>query len=172
MKAIKYNKGKKYLEKAGTDIIAISLGLKWVFEPGSTYLLYNDEKLPETFFIESLNKEESLPFIFVRHYKVTHQVDLDRLLRGCSILLTNFTGPEAADNVKNHQERLIKHFQGKYGLDAEKEMMSALMEFGVVFQIEEKNLISINDYLIVAQILGDRYKLWIYSESDFILRRD
>ncbi|MEA2069682.1 MAG: hypothetical protein U9O98_00150 [Asgard group archaeon] len=166
MFALNFDKGKKYLKKAGTNVFVIADGIKMVFEPGSAYKDINKEKLPEKFFIEFLNKEVALPKEFARLYQVTHQVDFERLLRGCSILLTNFTGPQSADTLKNHHERLFKHFMVTGGMIAKDNMVQALKEFGKLCNIPKRNTINDDDYRLIAQVLGDKYKLWAYDEID------
>ncbi|MFW9923237.1 MAG: hypothetical protein ACFFDW_08135 [Candidatus Thorarchaeota archaeon] len=167
MFAINCDKGKEYLKKVGTDVFIIFNGNKFVFQPGSAYEDINKEKLPEKFFIASLNKEISLSREFVKQYKVTHRVDFDRLIRGCSILLTNFTGPESNDNIKNHLQRLFTHFMLRSGVLCEEDIKSALSIFGDLIKIPKKNKITIQDFQEVAQVLGDYYKLWDYSAMDF-----
>jgi len=158
--------GKSYLKKAGTDVIMISMGMKMVMSPGSAYEDIQKEKLPETFFNENLGKNISFSKDFIKQYKITHRVDLDRLLRACSILVTNFNGPEKEDYPKNHHKRLFSHYMITDGALAEMEVMAAIKAFGEILKIKVKK-IDIADFRVAAQILGDYYKLWNYQPMYF-----
>ncbi|MBD3189573.1 MAG: hypothetical protein GF308_02965 [Candidatus Heimdallarchaeota archaeon] len=161
-----FSKGKEYLKKAGTDVFVIKDGMKMVFQPGSAYKDIKKERLPTKFFLKGLNKEARFPKEFIKHYKVSHHIDMERLIRACSILLTNFTGPETDDYMKNHLDRLFSHFMVKSGILCEEDIRSALIAFGEVLKIPKKHKISQEDYLEAAQILGDYFKLWTYNEID------
>ncbi|NHJ03285.1 MAG: hypothetical protein EAX90_00515 [Candidatus Heimdallarchaeota archaeon] len=160
-----YSKGKAYLKKAGTNVFAIAGGIKMVFSPGSAYKDIKKEKLPERFFIESLKKEFSFSKSFIKQYQVTHHVDMERLLRACSILITHFTGPETEDYMKNHSQRLFTNFMIKPGIICEDEVRAALISFGEVLKIKNKPKISLGEYLDAAKIIGDYFKLWSYDDA-------
>ncbi|NHJ48993.1 MAG: hypothetical protein FK733_14500 [Asgard group archaeon] len=160
-----HDKGKAYLKKAGTDVIAIAGGIKMVFSPGSAYININKEKLPEKFNIESLGKEFSFSKSFIKHYQVTHQVDMERLLRACSILITNFTGPESDDIMKNHLDRLFTNFMIKPGNICVDEVRAALETFGDIIKIKRKPKISLDEYTDAAKIIGDYFKIWNYDSA-------
>ena len=159
--------GKKYLKKAGTNLVLTNQGMKVVMEPGSAYEDVVKEKLPEKFFIEGLNKEISLSKDFIKEYQLTHRVDLDRLMRGCSILITKFNGPESDDHPKIHHKRLFEHFMITQGILAEGETSAAIMEFGKVRKLKLKKIKN-EDYIVAAQILGDFYKIWNYDAMSFM----
>ena len=159
-----YEKGKAYLKKAGTDVIQIAGGIKMVFSPGSAYQDINKERLPEKFYIESLKKEYRFSKNFIKFFKITHQVDMERLLRACSILITNFTGPETDDFMKNHSGRLFNNFMLTPGNLCEVEVSDALVAFGEILKIK-KNKISPEEYLDAAKIIGDYFKLWNYDDA-------
>jgi len=160
-----HEKGKAYLKKAGTDVMQIAGGFKLVFSPGSAYEDINKEKLPEKFFIAELNKEYSFSESFKKHFKVTHKVDIERLLRACSILITEFTGPETEDYMRNHHKRLNMHIIMKSGNTCVDEFRAALVTFGEVLNIKGRPKITLDDYLDAARILGDYFKLWNYDST-------
>ena len=160
-----FSKGEKYLKKAGTDVIAIAGGIKMVFSPGSAYEDIKKERLPKEYFIEGLGKKFSFSDSFIKQFKVTHQVDMERLLRACSILITNFTGPETEDYMKNHLQRLFTNFMTKPGIICEDETKAALMTFSEIIKIKNKPKITMDEYSDAAKILGDYYKLWLYDSA-------
>lgn len=158
-----HEKGKAYLKKAGTNVIQIAGGIKLVFSPGSAYEDISKEKLPETFYVKELEEEFIFSDWFKKQYQMTHQVDMERLLRACSILITEFSGPETEDNMRNHHKRLAMHFMMKSGENCEKEVHAALVTFGEVLNIKEGPEVTIDDYIDAAIILGFYFKLWDYG---------
>ena len=163
MSAINHDNGKKYLKKAGTNVFVILEGTKMVFQPGAAYQDIKKEKLPNKFFVEGLKKEFSFSKEFIKQFKVTQQTDMNRLLRACSILITNFTGPEKDDNMKNHSQRLFNSLMLKPGILCEGAVCDALISFGEVLKISKKAKITREDYMNAAKILGDYFKLWTYG---------
>jgi hypothetical protein len=158
-----FAKGRKYLEKVGTDVIAIAMGMKMVMKPGSAYEDVKKERLPAKFIVPPLNNEMSFSKNFVKEFKVTHEVDLERLLRGCSILITGFEGPEKDDNMKNHHRRLGGHFVFYPSpIEAAEDMTAAMKLFGEIAGVNKKK-IDENEYAIAADIVNSVYKIWDYS---------
>lgn len=160
---LNFDKGITYLKKAGTDVIAIVGGIKMVFSPGSAYDDIKKEKLPEKFLIEGLKKEYRFSDGFKKHFKVTHHVDMERLLRACSILLTNFEGPESDDNMKNHHQRLFFHFSMDTATLSIGNMGKALATFGEILKIKKKPKLISKDYEDAARIIGHYFKLINYD---------
>lgn len=158
-----FDKGKAYLKKAGTDVFAIVGGVKMVFSPGSAYEDINKEKLPEKYTIDGLKKEYSFSKAFKKHFKVTHHVDMERLLRASSILITNFEGPESEDNMKKHLERLFFHFSVQTGTICVQNVSDALMAFGEILKIKKRPEITLQEYDDAARIIGHYFKLWNYD---------
>ncbi len=160
MSFVGHDKGKEYLKKAGTNTFVILEGTKLVFQPGSAISDAKKEKLPRKFFNEGLSKEFSFSKEFIKQYKITHQIDMERLLRACSIILTSFTGPETDDYSKNHLDRLFKHLMVKESILCESAISEALVSFGEVLKIPKKAKITNEDYQDAAKIIGDYFKLW------------
>ncbi|HUT82213.1 MAG TPA: hypothetical protein VMZ29_13510 [Candidatus Bathyarchaeia archaeon] len=162
---VNYDKGREYLEKNGTGVYIIS-GDKQSNSLGSAYLNLVKEKLPEQFYLECLSRNVSFSKEFIKHYKVNVRLDLDRLMRACSILITNFTGPTTEDDPRNHFERIFKHFMFQSATKCENDVVGALIELGKIVKIPKKHKITQNDYLIAARIIGEFYKLWEFNQTD------
>ena len=58
---------------------------------------------------------------FMERYNITTEVDLERLVRMCSIILTNFTGPDKDESPKKHFQRLVDRLKEEPG-NAEREV--------------------------------------------------
>ncbi|HUT80465.1 MAG TPA: hypothetical protein VMZ29_04605 [Candidatus Bathyarchaeia archaeon] len=139
------------------------MGMKMVFQPGSAYENLEKEKLPEIFFNDELNRPIGFSKKFVKFYKMTHRIDMDRLLRGISILLTGFTGPDTNDNPKNHHKLLFAHFMLKSGFAADKEIEEAIKAFGEISRVPIKK-ISDFEFNCAARIINHFYKLYSYND--------
>ena len=159
---VNHDIGKEYLKKAGTNEFIITRRKKKFFEPGSAYKNAKKEKLPKEFFTKEYGNL-SLSEEFIKHFQITQLVDMARLLRAISILLTNFNGPESEDFRKNHTDRLFFHLMMKPGLFAEDDLAGALFSFGEVLQIPKTNKITIENYRTAAQIIGGYFALLNYD---------
>ncbi|MHA1211736.1 MAG: hypothetical protein ACTSSH_04665 [Candidatus Heimdallarchaeota archaeon] len=164
MSAVNYDKGREYLKKNGTDVIKMAGRRKLVFQPGSAYTKVKKERLPEKFFLENLKKEVSFTQDFIKLYNMTTRVDLDRLLRACSILITGFDGPISDDYPKKHHERLFKHLMIREGILCESDIHGALVEFGRIIGIPDDQILEMRDYTTASKIIGGFYALWSYSD--------
>ncbi len=163
MFTVNHDKGKEYLKKAGTNEFIIKRRKKKFFEPGSAYNNAKKEKLPKEYLTQEYGNL-SLSEEFIKHFQITQLVDMARLLRAISILLTNFTGPESEDFRKNHTDRLFFHLMMKPGLFAEDDLAGALFSFGEVLQIPKTNKITKEDYNTAAKIIGSYFALLNYDQ--------
>lgn len=159
-------KGINYIKKAGTNVVLNTGGIKMVMQPGSAYDDIKKEKLPESFFIDDIGIAVSFSKNFIKEYKVTHKVDLDRLMRACSILLTQFEGPETEDTPKKLHEKLFFALSAYQNYEAEQALIAALKTFGDILQVKHKKISEI-DYLNAIRIINQIYKFYSYNEPGF-----
>ncbi|MBN1683700.1 hypothetical protein JW865_09135 [Candidatus Bathyarchaeota archaeon] len=157
-----FTKGINYLRKAGTDVVLVTSGIRMVMQPGSAYDDIKKEKLPESFFIDDIGMAVSFSKAFKKYYKVSHRIDLDRLMRACSILLTQFEGPETDDNPKKLHERLFFALAAYQPYEAEQALMDAVKTFGDILKVHHKKISEI-DYLNAVRIINQIYKFYSYK---------
>ncbi len=156
----KLAKSIKYFEETGTDAFLIKDGMKFVFEPGSAYADLKKEKLPEKYSIPFFSYEASFSKEFIKQFRITHRVDLDRLLRALSILLTGFNGPAIEDYPKNHHKRFFTHFMLKDRFTAEEEILQGLVTFGNIYGADLSKF-GMADWVDASRIVNKYYSLCV-----------
>ncbi|MHA1354447.1 MAG: hypothetical protein ACTSR1_04650, partial [Candidatus Heimdallarchaeota archaeon] len=94
---------------------------------------------------------------FMERYKLISELDLQRIIRNCSIILTNFSGKKDEDVTKNHLECLQQ-----WKMDDKKVKQQEFI--GALIMLENlhnsKDLLPNNHYTEAATILGYMFKLW------------
>ena len=145
------------------DVILVFEGDTMVMSPGSAYDDLKKEKLPEKFSIPFYSYEASFSKNFIEQFKVTHRIDLDRLLRALSILLTGFVGPITEDYPKNHHKRFFRYFMLKDRFTAEEEILQALITFGKIYGADLSNL-RMGDWVDASRIVNKFYSLCVDPE--------
>lgn len=125
----KYKAGIEYLKKTGLVIIMHSLLGRMVFEPGSLF----EDKEKETLPRPAAFSAGRLSLAFMDHFNLTTEVDLGILLRACSIILTNFSGPDEEDFPKNHQNRLKERLAAT-GTDCHQYLLLAFLLIEDIFE--------------------------------------
>ncbi len=96
-------------------------------------------------------------------YNIQTEVDLARYLRIISIIVTNFTGSEEKDHLRNHTNRLIaalKNFPSSLG--KEKAMITSLLvyEQSLGKRLYFHSILEKRDYTSFVQVLNSLYHLY------------
>jgi len=155
----KYEIGMGYLEKYGIALIFWSEnGEKQIFKTGAAFKDLEAETLARPYKIQ-LKDGSTVEFSeeFMDRFDISTKLDLQRLMRICSILLTDFSGPEIEDNPKNHLERLRKKLK-KYVRSEDARIVQAL--YGYEAMMGYKKQIFLDDYNQAANLLNALYKIW------------
>lgn len=106
---------------------------------------------------------------FMDRFELSTQMDLNRMIRNSSIILTNFTGPLEKDNFKIHHNRLKKWIRENARKDVPEyqglpDLIIALMILNRL--LPPKGNLSTEEYFYAGCILGAYYKLFpIYDEG-------
>jgi len=159
----KLAKSIKYFEEIGFDVVLISGGTTIAMGPGTSYDDLKKEKLPEKYSIPFFSYEASFSKEFIKQFKITHRVDLDRLLRALSILLTGFNGPVSEDYPKNHHKRFFTHFMLTDRFTAEEEILQGLITFGKIYGADLSKL-GMGDWVDASRIVNQFYSLCVDPE--------
>jgi len=156
----KLAKSIKYFEVTGMDVVLMSGDIAIAMSPGSAYDDLTKEKLPEKYSIPFFSYEASFSKNFIEQFRMTHRVDLDRLLRALSILLTGFNGPITDDYPKKHHMRFFSHFMLKDRFTAEEEILQGLMTFGRIYGVD-MNKLGLADWVDASRIVNKFYALCV-----------
>jgi len=121
-----------------------------------------DNKLPRPYTFKTQdNRSAQLSEDFMDHFELITDFDLKRLVRNCSIILTNFNETLDQDNLNLHLERLKELFRD-YPTDKEAlgfvELTIALMIINTL--LPSKANFSTKEFYYLAGILGATYKLF------------
>lgn len=146
----KFKQELNYLLRTGFDVVLdypIPIyGKRRVKYKANSFFPENKAYLPIPFRSGDISLSRSL----MEFYKIETEVDLARYLRIISIIVTNFTGPEEKDHLRNHTNRL-----------------KATFEYGLPTQTKENAMIT--SLLVYEQALGRRSSLQgILKESDYL----
>ena len=151
--------GIDYLEKTGLDLIVQSGFGRLVFKPGS--LFENKEK--ETLSIPITAKERygivtyTLSEDLRQRFQITTEVDLQRLVRACAILITDFNGPEKDDTPDVLFKRLRTFMKEKSNRTGW-EIHMALLTIDDILGYRKKR--KDREYYDLAWILNIHHNLW------------
>ena len=106
--AEEYAEGIAYLQKTSLDLYMPNPLGGMTFKQGSFFESVEKETLPRPTAIGP----GRLSIVFMERFGISTEVDLNRLVRAVSIILTNFTGPRDQDSPRNHQNRLNEFIAG------------------------------------------------------------
>ena len=124
-------------------------GLNYLARYGFEFTIYLDGKALNTkdhkadiqFSFGGPQKDLPMPVVFggstllkpfMTHYKIITTVDIAKLMRAVSIILTNFKGPIKDDHFHNHRDRLQQFFFNQEPFD-ESIVMEALVVYDYMF---------------------------------------
>lgn len=146
--------------KAGLTSLAL-YGLDLIISKGNIFFTYKEHS-----YFDEEKKNLPIPckfgkFIlseaFMEQYHIITKVDIARLLRIISIILTNFKGPKEKDSFDIHIENLRNFFQFQLPFDESiiAEVLSAYDEaFGI------KNIIFLGEYIAFTRVLDLLYDIF------------
>ncbi len=154
----RFKVGLGYLKQAGLDLrVESSLGVL-TFKPGSVFEDKAEEGLPDPFIVKRRDGIEfSLSKELRERYQISTDVDLQRLVRACAILITDFAGPSTKDHRKYLFEQLRTYMRERSNRTGW-EIMQALKTLDDF--LGEKNRKDNSEYYNLAWILNVRYHLW------------
>lgn len=100
---------------------------------------------------------------FMDRFELSTQMDLNRMIRNSSIILTNFTGPLEKDNFKLHHDRLKKWIRENARKDVPEyqglpDLIISLMILNSL--MPAKGNLSTEEFFYAGCILGAYYKLF------------
>ncbi|HUT81906.1 MAG TPA: hypothetical protein VMZ29_11940 [Candidatus Bathyarchaeia archaeon] len=156
----KFELGMSYLEKHGLGLIYWTQdGEKLVFKSGAAFKSLEEETLSKPYKIKLTedNKIVELTEEFMNRFEISTKLDLQRLMRICSILLTDFSGPIEEDTPKNHLERLKNRLK-KYVKNENEQLIQGFLGFEAIMGYKEQ--IALEDYNQAAKLMNGLYKLW------------
>ncbi|HUU78092.1 MAG TPA: hypothetical protein VMX55_07065 [candidate division Zixibacteria bacterium] len=166
--------GVEYLEKTGLDLIVWTSFGKATLQPGSAFENIEKEKLPTPYSIKLNNGViYTLNENLQKRYQITTEVDLQRILRICSILVTNFQGPEEEDSPKNHREGIRQWIKDQSsGIDRIGfHMVMALHTLDEI--LGYKKHFDFSENFSFVNILRVLYKLWLNDPlEEFSIPKD
>lgn len=148
----KYKAGLTSLATFGLDLIVISKGIVFTYKEHS-YFDEEKKNLP----IPCKFGENLLSEAFMEQYHIITKVDIARLLRIISIILTNFKGSKEKDSFDIHIENLQNFFQFQLPFD-ESIMAEVLGAYDEAFGI--KNIILLGEYIAFARVLNLLYYIF------------
>ncbi|NHJ49605.1 MAG: hypothetical protein FK733_17580 [Asgard group archaeon] len=158
----KYKKGVKYLKKNGL-LLRIKLPpggeTEWIVaNPGFALEDFDKEKLSKPFKLQTSDgKTIQLSVEFMDRLKIITGLDLQRIIRNSSIILTDFTGPKDEDTYGNHYQRL-KNWKAD---DIKTKQTEFVVTLFMLDSLEgSKEPLPNQHYLEAATIIGFVYKLW------------
>lgn len=150
----RYKVGIEYLKSTGFDLYMFEVFASVVFKPGS-FFEDSSEILPQPY----KHKAGTVSLEFMKRYNVTTEVDLHRMARICSIILTNFNGPKDQDDPKNHRERLRNRFSTESNKEeCEVHMVQAFLILDRIMGLEKA--LPIQDLYEVVRVLGSVFSFW------------
>lgn len=149
-------------------------GLTYLGRTGFEFTIYLDGKALNTkdhktaiqFSFGGPQKDLPMPVVFggstllkpfMTHYKIITTVDIAKLMRVVSIILTNFNGPVKDDHFHNHRDRLQQFFFNQEPFD-ESVVMEALVAYDYVFG--KQISISKSEYIAFARTLNYFFNLF------------
>ncbi|NHJ84581.1 MAG: hypothetical protein FK734_03915 [Asgard group archaeon] len=156
----KFELGMGYLEKYGLGLIFWNeQGEKLVYKTGSVFKSLEEETLPRPYRIKLIDDDKIVELTeeFMNRFEISTKLDLQRLMRICSILLTDFSGPVEDDTPKNHLERLRVRLK-KFVKNEAEQMVQAFLGFEAIMGYKEQLLLE--DYQQAAKLMNGLYKLW------------
>ncbi|MBD3191146.1 MAG: hypothetical protein GF308_10900 [Candidatus Heimdallarchaeota archaeon] len=150
--------GIDYLQQTGLNLfIQSSLG-RLVFEPGSFFDTKEEELLSRPY---SLKRSDGVTYTLSEklreRYQLSTMVDLQRLVRICAILVTNFNGPTSDDTPKVLFERLRTYMREKSNRTGW-EIIEALQTLDDILGYRKQRKRS--EYYHLAWILNIHHHLW------------
>ena len=155
-----YTTGIEYLKKTGLDLIVQLNFIRIPFKPGSYLQDKTKETLRKPYGIISPSKEVfSLSVAFMDRFKISTVVDMNRMIRACSIILTNFDGPGEYDDIDYHIENLREMLSCESIDNVPKLMLMALHIIEEIIGIKKEPLPEI-DYQKAVNVLNVYFKLW------------
>ncbi len=141
--ADEYAEGIAYLQETGLDLYIPNPIGGMVFKPGSYFEDVEKENVPKPAKIG----QGRLSIVFMDRFNISTTVDLSRMVRAVSIILTSFTGPREQDSPRNHQARLKEFIHAD--LDkCKREVFSAFLGIEKVLGLGD--VISHRDYTEAA----------------------
>jgi hypothetical protein len=155
-----HKKGLDYLQNAGLNLIITSnKGDRLVFEPGSAFEDIKKETLSEPYIVTKMfGQKYTLDQRLIKRYKIRTQVDLYRMMRICSIVITSFTGPDDQDDSNNHLIRLREWIKENCYEDGIWDIYLALTSLDKFLGYKKSFEFSV--YSDFAHILNDFLRLW------------
>ena len=166
--------GVSYLKKTGLNLIKWTSFGKMTFQPGSIFENKEEETLPIPYSIKLNNGVVySLNSKLRKRYQISTEVDLQRIIRICSILVTNFNGPDEEDTPRTHRERIRNWITDTpSGIDRIGfHMVMALHSLDEILGFKKHFDFGINFELV--NILRVQYKLWLNdSREEFSIPKD
>ncbi|MGY5876108.1 MAG: hypothetical protein RTU30_10205 [Candidatus Thorarchaeota archaeon] len=150
----KYKPGIDYLKSTGLDLIVVTDLFRTVFQPGS---MYESEK--EILAKPFTSRDYTMSIEFMERFSVTTEVDLERLVRMASIILTNFSGPDTEEAPKKHFQRLVERLKQEPGnMEREVTMVQSFLIVDRVFEFGKPLRVSV--YTDAVRTLAQHYRIW------------
>ena len=157
-----YKKGVKYLKKHGLWLmIKLPHGGKfeWIqAKPGFAIKDKAKETLPRPVTLKaSGGKTYKISKEFMDKFQLVTELDLQRIIRNTSILLTNFSGPKDNDIIENHLKRL-QNWKADNAKQKIQDFMIALVMLESLHGSKEP--LPNNHYAEATTVIGYLFKLW------------
>ena len=135
----KYKPGIDYLKSTGLDLLLVTQFIRTVMQPGSLY-----ESESEILAKPFTTSKGSMSIEFMERYSISTEVDLERLVRMASIILTNFTGPDEEESPKKHFQRLVTRLKEETGnMEREVAMVQVFLILDRVFEFGKSLRVSV-----------------------------
>ncbi|MFW9923298.1 MAG: hypothetical protein ACFFDW_08450 [Candidatus Thorarchaeota archaeon] len=155
----RFKVGIAYLEKTGLNLFVNTSSFGRIsFEPGSYFENKEKETLPIPFSVKSregiiYNLSEELR----KRYQISTEVDLQRLVRICAILTTDFEGP-VSDDTPDILFKNLRIFMKEKSNRTGWEITQSLITLGDILNYRKER--SFSEYYHLAWILNLNYNLW------------
>ncbi|MFW9919607.1 MAG: hypothetical protein ACFFED_08410 [Candidatus Thorarchaeota archaeon] len=134
-----YAEGIAYLQRMSLDLYMPTPFGGMTFKPGSFFEDTEKEKVPKPAKIG----QGLLSSRFMDRFNISTEVDLNRMVRAVSIILTNFSGPRDQDSPRIHQNRLKAFIAGDQS-KCKVEVVQAFFCIEKILNLE--GLLSLDDY--------------------------
>ncbi len=152
--------GLEYLMRTGLNLYVQSSFGRLSFAPGSFYENREKETLPTPYSVHEIGEPTfTLNDEFRKRFQLITEVDLQRLVRVCAILITDFNGPESDDTPDVLFKRLRTFMKEKSNRTGW-EIRLALMTLDDTI-LRNRLLKNDSEYYFLARLLNVNYKLWV-----------
>ena len=159
----KFKIGIEYLQQTGLNLIVQTSISKLVFKPGSIIENKEEETLSLPYTVKKhLGGIYNLSETLRKRYQVSTEVDLQRLVRICAILITDFNGPESDDTPKVLFKSL-RTFMREKSNHTGWEIVIALQTLDNILGFRKQRKFA--EYYNLAGILNTHFNLWKELEA-------